>query len=333
MNSPSISISITVYNLEKYVEKCIESILNQEFTDFELIIIDDGSTDQSSEICKYYEQEDKRITYIYQPNQGVSAARNRAIEASTGKYILMADGDDQLESTMLAKLFDLCESNSADISTCMNYLVDENSQILGTPTISTKVHLMSNEEALFKMYRGKLTGYGLCNKLYRRELFKNVSFPVDRNFEDAAVQYRLILQANKVIFTEERLYFYVIHSESMTRKKLAKYSNKRLDIIQNFRESMDYLKQNNTSKCVLDIMAADYYKSLRGLVIDIMKENKDVRRNALKIVTHQLILWKPLFVDNQYVSKKETYLIQCWSRLPKLTLVIYYIRNRFVLNS
>ncbi|PAV31540.1 hypothetical protein CIL05_02460 [Virgibacillus profundi] len=333
MGVPSISVSITVYNLEKYVEKCIVSILNQEFTDFELIIIDDGSTDQSSNICKYYEKLDERITYIYQPNQGVSAARNRALEASTGKYILMADGDDQLEITMLAKLFILCESNNADISTCMNYLVDEKNQILGTPIIGKKVYSMNNEEALFKMYSGKLTGFGLCNKLYRRELLKEVRFPIGRKFEDAAIQYRLMQQANKVVFTEERLYLYVIHSESMTRKKLAKYSEKRLDIIKNFEEAIEFLKQNNTSEYVLDIITADYYKSLRWLAIDIMKENKDVQKKSLEIVTQQIISWKNLFLNNPYISKKETYLIYFWSRLPRITLAVYHIRNQFVLNS
>src|SRR5690625_2739194 len=97
MFKTSISISITVYNIEKYVEKCINSILNQDFTDFEFIIIDDGSTDNSGEICKKYERMDKRITYIYQRNQGVSSARNLAIDIAKGKYILLVDGDDQLE--------------------------------------------------------------------------------------------------------------------------------------------------------------------------------------------------------------------------------------------
>ena len=191
---------------------------------------------------------------------------------------------------------------------------------------------MNNEEALFKLYSGKLTGYGLCNKLYRRELFTKVRFPVGRNFEDAAVQYRLIQQANKVVFTEERLYFYVIHSESITRKKLVRYSEKRLDIIKNFQESMKFLEQKNTSKYVLDMISADYYKSLRSLVIDIMKENKDVQKASLKIVTKQIILWKHLFLKNPYLSKKEMYLIHLWYRLPRLTLTIYQIRNQFVLN-
>lgn len=333
VKAPSISVSITVFNLEKYVEKCIISILNQQFTDFELIIIDDGSTDRTSEICNYYRQLDERITYIYQSNQGVSAARNLALEASTGKYILMADGDDRLDLTMLGKLFKLCETNRADISTCNNYLIDVNGEMLGKPAISDNIHSMNNEEALYKMYSGKLTGFGLCNKLYRKELFNEVRFPIGRKFEDAAVQYRLIQQANKVVFTEERLYFYVIHSESMTRKKLTKYSIKRLDIIENFEESIEFLNQKNTSKYVLDIITADYYKSLRWLVIDIMKENKEVRKKSLKVVTQQIISWKHLFLDNPYVSKKETYLIHFWSRLPRITLAVYHIRNQFVLSS
>src|SRR5690625_5283343 len=117
MGIPSISISITVYNLEKYVESCINSILYQEFTDFELIIIDDVSTDNSGKICRKYEKLDKRIRYIYQQNQGVSSARNRALDLSKGKYILMIDGDDRIEKTMVGKLFDLCETNNANIST------------------------------------------------------------------------------------------------------------------------------------------------------------------------------------------------------------------------
>jgi len=333
MFKTAISISITVYNIEKYVEKCINSILNQDFTDFELIIIDDGSTDNSSEICKKYERMDKRITYIYQRNQGVSSARNLAIDIAKGKYILLVDGDDQLETTMVGKLYELCESNNADISTCMNYLVDEENQIIGTPTNTSKVHTLTNEEALFKLYSGKLTGFGVCNKLYKRDLFNNTRFPIDRKFEDAAVQYRLIQQANKIIFTEERLYFYVIHSESMTRKKLVPYSEKRLDIIKNFEETMMYLKQTNTSDSILDIVIADYYQSLRGLIIDIMRADKEVRKKPLKIVTNQIILRKDLFLKNPNVSKKEIYFIHLLSRLPKITLAVYHLRNQFILNS
>src|SRR5699024_9492982 len=121
----------------------------QQFTDFELIIIDDGSTDNSSEICKKYARTDERVTYIYQPNEGPSAARNRAIEASTGKYILLADGDDQLELTMLGKLYQLCELNDADMSTCSNSLVDDKCQLLSRPKNSKKIHVMNNETALF----------------------------------------------------------------------------------------------------------------------------------------------------------------------------------------
>ncbi|MCE7792676.1 glycosyltransferase [Salipaludibacillus sp. CUR1] len=331
MNAPSISVSITVYNLEKYVEKCILSIINQTFTDFEFIIVDDGSTDTSGDICRFYEQKDKRITYIYQSNQGVSSARNKALEASRGKYVYMADGDDMLKPNMLENLHLLCEKNKADISTCRIQCIDEYGQLIGTPKEKDKIYIMTNEEALFKTYTGELTGYGVCNKLFNRRLFQNVTFPLGRKFEDAAVLYRLIQQANKVIYTEEAMYYYVIHAESMTRKNLTKYSSKRLDIIKNFEECIEFLKQQNTSKYVIDIIAADYYKSLRGLTIDIMKEDKNIQKNSLQTVNQQINKWKHLFLSNFYVSRKQEYLIFFWSRLPGLTLMLYRIRNQLVL--
>src|SRR5690625_1324010 len=333
MGIPSISISITVFNLEKYIDRCISSILNQEFTDFELIIIDDGSTDNSGNICRKYEEFDDRIIYIYQSNQGVSSARNRALDISKGKYILMVDGDDYIEKTMVGKLFDLCEKNNASISTCKNCLVDEKGQVLGTPKFTKDVHILTNEEALFRLYSGQITGFGVCNKLYRKELLNNIRFPINRKFEDAAIQYRLIRQADRIVFTEERLYFYVIHSESMTRKKLVKYSENRLDIIKNFEETLIFLKESNISKSILDIVILDHYKSLKGLVIDIMRENKNERKRPLKIVIKQIVLWKELFLNNLYISKKEMIFIHLLFRLPKLTLAVYHFRNQLVINN
>jgi len=335
MKHPLISISITVYNLEKYVGACIESILNQELTDFECIIIDDGSSDRSGEICRSYAQIDDRITYIHQANQGVSAARNRAIEESNGDYLLLADGDDLLDPTMLKKLYALCKVNHADISTCLNRSVTEKDDRLFQTNINDEIdyHIYTNEEALTKLYSNELSGFGLCNKLYHRKLFKDVRFPFDRSFEDAAIQYQLLYQANKIIFTEERLYYYRIHQDSLTRSQLIKFSHLRLDIIKNFEETMFYFKQNRVTSHVIDLILADYFRSLRGLIIDLEKEEKSVQLIPLQIVTNQIRLWKDSFLSNPYLSKKELIFIWLWTHLPNLTSALYHIRNRFAIKE
>ena len=139
MSNAKISIIVPVYNIEKYIEKSVESLVNQTYKNIEIILIDDGSTDSSPQICDKLKKEDTRIKVIHQPNKGVSAARNAGLDAACGDYIGFCDGDDIADKDMFEFLYNLAVSDNADIAMCEVRLVFENGEVRNTATGEQKV--------------------------------------------------------------------------------------------------------------------------------------------------------------------------------------------------
>lgn len=249
MNQIDISIIVPIYNVELYLEKCIRSILNQTFQNFELILVNDGSTDSSREICNEFAQKDERIKVIHKENGGVSSARNAGLKIATGKYIGFVDPDDYIENTMYEKLYELCRENEAEIGVCQ----------LGREIDGRKVHVTSEEriltfnteEALRELFKGILYRFSLCNKLFKHSCFNNVKFPEGRIHEDLSTCYLLFSNAKKIIYVNFPGYIYVKREESILTSV---YSEKRLDAFKAWKEINDFIKKNYPS--VLDIMLA-----------------------------------------------------------------------------
>ena len=160
---PEVSIIIPVYNNEKYIEKCIHSVLNQTFGELEIIAVNDGSTDESGKILKNLEREDVRIILLEQNNQGVAAARNLGVKKSTGKYITFVDGDDYLKNDYIEKMYDLAEKESLDMVISGLTYVDESGKELNK-IIPGVYKRLENEEWTFRIS-------AVCSHLYRRELW------------------------------------------------------------------------------------------------------------------------------------------------------------------
>lgn len=331
MSNTIVSIGVTVYNLEKYVENCIRSILNQTFKKFELIIVDDGSSDKSRTICEKLSELDSRITYVFQENQGVAAARNKALTLFNGEYYLLVDGDDSLHPEMIQKLYNLCIDFNAEIATCKLLSVNSKSEVEFENNAEATKHLLDNRTALTMLLNNNFTGYGLCNKLIKKELFEGVKFPLNRKFEDAAIQYRLLFNAKRIIMTDEKLYYYLIHEASTTRADLQHYSSGRLDIIMNFEESHQFMKDNNLPQEIVELNLANYYRSLRWLTIDILNADKEEQNTALEIVNLQIKKWKQKLLKNSQVTAKEKSLLWAWAKFPRTTLSIYKMRNKLIL--
>lgn len=331
MSNAIVSIGVTVFNLEKFIEKCIRSILKQSFTDFELIIVDDGSSDNSRSICEKLSFIDERIKYVFQENQGVSAARNKALDLFKGDYYLLVDGDDTLHPDMIKRLYNLCREYDAEIATCKLLSVKSGNDIeLGNYEVGKK-QLLDNKTALKLLLTNNFTGFGLCNKLFKKELFEGLKFPLNRKFEDAAIQYKLLYRSERIIMTDEKLYYYLIHAASTTRADLQHYSSGRLDIIVNFEESHQFMEDNLLPKEIIELNLANYYRSLRGLTIDILNAEKKEQKMALNVVTQQIKKWKQEMLKNSQVSMKEKTLLRIWSKLPKTTLNAYKVRNKLIL--
>jgi glycosyltransferase involved in cell wall biosynthesis len=206
-----VSVIVPVYNAEKFLARCIESVLGQTHTEIELILVDDGSRDGSPAICDEYASRDARVRVIHKANGGVSAARNDGIEASRGEWLAFCDNDDFYAPGMVARLVEMCTANDCDIAQCRSARGEAES--LPTPP-PQPVKVLGAREMLEDFYR-EATIY-VWDKLYRREVWREVRFPVGSyTGEDLMVVHRLIGAARKIALTHERLYYHYRNPESV----------------------------------------------------------------------------------------------------------------------
>ncbi|MBE6091229.1 MAG: glycosyltransferase [Clostridium beijerinckii] len=237
-----ISVIVPVYNVEKYLPQCIDSILNQTEKNLEIILVDDGSLDNSGKICDEFSKKDDRIVVIHKKNNGLSSARNAGLEIAKGNYIGFVDSDDWLDKSMYEILLKLLKENNSDIS-CCDFFKTANSDG-SIPHIDNEIiNSYNNIESLNNFYNDLYTQTVVAwNKLYKRELFKDISYPVGKIHEDEGTTYKLYYKANKITYTNMPLYYYRITPNSITTSK---FNKKRLDIIDVYDEKVKFIKNIN----------------------------------------------------------------------------------------
>lgn len=210
-----LSIIIPVYNVKSFLPEAVESVLAQSFRDFELILVDDGATDGSGEICDRYAGEDSRIKVIHQKNAGVSAARNAGVSAAQGEYIGFTDSDDIIERDMYQRMMALAQQYDAEVVQCEH----DRASTLNGAVRSDEVTLMDGEafvRRIFTKQSGRYTNQvALWSKIYRRELFDGIVFPVGRTYEDEQETYKLCLKAKTIVETTDVLYHYIKRENSI----------------------------------------------------------------------------------------------------------------------
>lgn len=229
MGNVEISVIIPVYNVEPYLANCLNSVINQTFKNIEIICIDDGSTDNSGAICDAYAQNDNRIKVVHQNNQGLSVARNVGLDLANGKYISFIDSDDYVHPKFLEILCGLCEDNQCLISMCG--LIKTNSLYLQQKDISTyNKHIFhSRNVVLYMLSDIDIEFVVVWNKLYRKECFKDLRFPIGKIHEDEFLTHKILLECSSIAYTDEKLYYYVQHSNSIMGKG---FNRKFLDSIE-----------------------------------------------------------------------------------------------------
>ena len=225
-----ISVIVPVYNVEPYLRQCIDSILAQNYTDFELILVDDGSSDNCSAICDGYAAKDSRIRVFHQENAGVSAARNAGITAARGEYIAFIDSDDWVVPTYLNRMYMQLIEHNADISVCgMQHFEDDTDLSDIKPHEKADSVIITGRDACLSIYRmDNAIQIVLWGKLYKRSLFDGISFPVGRVHEDDATTPRVLYRAKKISVSSAPLYAYRQRKGSIMHEK---FSEKRFDTI------------------------------------------------------------------------------------------------------
>lgn len=211
-----ISVIIPIYNVELYLNKCIESVLNQTYTNLEVILVNDGSTDRSGEICDSYCKIDKRVKVIHQKNGGPALARNRGLRIAKGEYIGFIDSDDYMAEDMYETLLS-CMQDDVDITCC--------GRICVFPKGRREIYYLSKkkkytqEEALSEVLLVRKISSSVCTKLFRRELFEDILFPVGRGSEDVPVIYNLTKKARNITHVGKAKYFNCYREDSRSNKE------------------------------------------------------------------------------------------------------------------
>lgn len=240
-----ISVIIPIYKVEKYIHKCINSVLNQTYKNLEIILVDDGSPDKCGEICDEYKKSDSRIKIIHKKNGGLSDARNKGIEIMTGDYVAFIDSDDYVDKNYIKELYESIKTNQAGIAVCNYYKYYDN---IGKKEYDKKSlndkKIFNNIEAL----KDVLTTYSVIdvvtwNKLYKSELFiKNqIRFPFGKLHEDNFTTYKLLYFSNKTIFIEKPLYYYRLRSNSIMTSG---FNTRRLDVLEAGVETKEFIKKH-----------------------------------------------------------------------------------------
>ena len=208
---PELSVIVPVYNAEKYLHKCVDSILNQTYRDFELLLVDDGSPDQCGTICDAYAAQDSRVKVIHKPNGGVSEARNVGLDQAKGNYISFIDPDDWVETDMFQAVLDFCKSKQTDIVCFEVCEVRKNKKKFHYRFAENKI--FPAQDALQKILTDIIDN-SPCNKIYKKAVWNGVRFPVGRRFEDVATIYKTFYNADRIGYIKKYFYYYVKHEGS-----------------------------------------------------------------------------------------------------------------------
>lgn len=243
MDKPLISIIVPVYKVEKYLDRCVQSIVNQTYQNLEIILVDDGSPDHCPVMCDTWAEKDNRIQVIHKTNGGLSDARNAGLAVATGDLIGFVDSDDWISSEMYQLLYDDICHNGSDISCCGIQMVWENSEARQMLTMEGD-KVLENEEAMLSLIQESWLKHPVVNRLYKKECVQGVYFPYKRLHEDVFWGYQVIAKANKVSIIGRLGYFYLQRNDSIMGQI---FSIKRLDMFDAYYDELRFIQSRYPS--------------------------------------------------------------------------------------
>lgn len=310
---PKISVIVPIYNVEQYLDKCIKSILSQTFRDFELLLVDDGSEDRSSQICDYYKSIDSRVKVIHKENGGLSDARNVGIRLSKGEFLSFIDGDDTISKSMLEEMYNSINLYNADISICnmVRVFEDETKEYFYKPTIK---EILFEDEEIFTT----LNQPSVCNKLFRTCLFEDIRFPYGKYYEDTYIYHELLIKSNKVVLTGKDSYYYTCRKDSIIYDV---YNKKYFDFVEAVYKRAKTLDDNNIHNYADDAYL-HVYSSLSNAYKYIGEDCEEIKlcfENARN-------MYKSIYIrikDDKHFSLKQKIRFYILRYFPKIHTIIY----------
>ena len=284
-----ISLIVPIYNVEKFLPSCIESIMRQTYKNIEIILVDDGSPDSCPQICDEYAEKDERIRVIHQKNKGLSGARNTGIANAQGEYLVFVDSDDTVEPTMVEDLYTYATENDCAIVACGRNYVFEDGQVICKITDETS-KVYNFEDAMHEMNTFTLFDMSAWAKIYKKELFESIRFPEGKLSEDYYIAYKLFDMAQSIGYVAKPLYNYLQRQSSISRNKKINH-----DFAYAAKEQMDFLDSKYPELSVLGHTA---YASANLTVYDFYI------KNGVKCPKDKLLEFKKAVKENMgYIRK------------------------------
>ena len=235
VSNPLISIIVPIWNVEKYLDKCVESMINQTYQNLEIILVDDESPDNCPKMCDEWAKKDNRIRVIHKKNGHISDARNAGLNIATGKYITFIDSDDYIEPNYIEFLYNNLIENDADISMGKHYVRYPRKTL---NTGSGNIYVVNPHDCLEKLLYGEDFDVSAWAKLYKKELFDEIRFPKGRIFEDAATTYKLIDKSKKIVLNSQPIYNYIMRKNSTINDE---FKESMFELITSTTEMTDYV--------------------------------------------------------------------------------------------
>ena len=310
-NNYLISVIVPVYNVEKYLNKCVHSILEQTYRNLEIILVDDGSTDNSGVLCDELSKSDKRIAVFHQKNGGLSSARNLGIKNSHGQMLSFIDSDDFIERDMLEVLYSHLMNYEADISVCGYTMLYPDKERIICNGMEVKVY--DKLEALKNMFLVNDIGFISCNKLFKKSLFDNITFPIGKHFEDINTIGKVISKAEKVIYDPISKYNYIQRNDSINGNNFQKrkFDKKIYDLYFASMDVYNFIEKNYPSILYEASIGCINYnlRVINQLIVFKIKDEK-VYQKTKKLIKSNL---KKIINDSKIsIFRKIQYILYCY---------------------
>ncbi|MGN0998714.1 MAG: glycosyltransferase family 2 protein [Faecousia sp.] len=304
MEQPKISVIVPVYNVEKYLTKCVNSILEQTYRNLEILLVDDGSTDSCPEMCDDFAKEDSRIVVIHKKNGGVSDARNAGLDRATGEYIGFVDSDDCISLDMYKLLLDRLLQTNADMVVCNFLYVDEHYKVISEKNSFFPIRdECLTPDQFMDGYAGPCGWYYVVpwNKLCKRKLFEQIRYPYGKWHEDEFVIHHLVFSCQLIAGVEECLYYYMQRPESFMRNQ--RFYIQGMDLGEALIDRYHFAKANRYAALKNDSVKLLSYKMEEWMSLAEKSKACKKRYEELKKKSHFLLYEKSAWEDYSFAGR------------------------------